>query len=160
MLTIQIHERLDEAFSPKTVKIGDTVWMAENLSVDDGGDGIYTDDKGTVYYSRDAAVRIARSISGWHLPDKKEWEAANAKTRDLMSALNIKLNGYYSIGDLGQDYFDKGRDAYFWTPKKLCDDGSWGMYAYFAKWNGYKLAFLTNPADDSGFMTSIRLVKD
>lgn len=73
MLKIRVHERRNEAFSPKTIKIGDQVWMAENLDIDDGGEGIKVRN-GNTYYDWDAAVRVASNIKGWHLPTLSEFE--------------------------------------------------------------------------------------
>ena len=71
-LKIRVHERLNESFNPKTAKIGDHVWMAENLAIDDGGEGIIKKN-GETYYTWRAANRIADSIPGWHLPSNNEW---------------------------------------------------------------------------------------
>lgn len=54
--------------------------MAVNLDIDDGLGGIYAynNDEGNVatygrLYTWDAAVRVAASIDGWHLPSDAEW---------------------------------------------------------------------------------------
>lgn len=73
MLKIRVHERLNEAFNPKTVKIGNQVWMAENLAIDDGGEGIKVRN-GNTYYDWDAAKRVSESIPGWHLPSIAEFQ--------------------------------------------------------------------------------------
>lgn len=63
------------------VSIGTQKWMAKNLDIDDGGEGIRvrTDlivngiNFGTqYYYTWDAANRIASNIPGWHLPNKDD----------------------------------------------------------------------------------------
>lgn len=56
-----------------TVKIGDQVWTARNLDIDDGGEGIYHLN-GETYYTWDAAVRVCGKLNGWHLPTNKEWD--------------------------------------------------------------------------------------
>ena len=61
----------------KSVKIGNQVWMQENLAIDDGDEGItYNPDNGQYYYTWDAAMRVATSINGWHLPSAEEWNTA------------------------------------------------------------------------------------
>lgn len=64
------------------VTIGIQTWLAKNLAIDDGGTGITIVDNVTAngvnfgtqyYYTWDAAVRVASSIEGWHLPTDNEW---------------------------------------------------------------------------------------
>jgi len=62
------------------VTIGTQTWKVKNLDIDDGGDGIYAynDDESNVatygrLYTWDAAMRIANSVDGWHLPTDAEW---------------------------------------------------------------------------------------
>jgi len=62
------------------VTIGTQTWMTVNLDVDDGGEGIYAynnDESNVATYGRlytwDAAIRVAASIDGWHLPSDAEW---------------------------------------------------------------------------------------
>ena len=62
------------------VIIGTQTWMAKNMSIDDSQGGIYTQtvNYGTgdvieYYYTWDAAIRIANSIHGWHLPTEAEF---------------------------------------------------------------------------------------
>lgn len=66
-----------------SVTIGTQVWTSKNLDIDDGGEGIYTNelhdvngvDLGTqYYYTWNAAIRVANSIEGWHLPTSAEWD--------------------------------------------------------------------------------------
>jgi uncharacterized protein (TIGR02145 family) len=62
------------------VIIGTQTWMVKNLDIDDGLGGIYAynnDEANVATYGRlytwDAAVRVAASIEGWHLPSDAEW---------------------------------------------------------------------------------------
>ncbi len=58
-------------FAPKTVKIYNTEWMAENLAIDDGKGGIFVAKDGTHYYTLEAAQRIAKSL-GWRIPSYQD----------------------------------------------------------------------------------------
>lgn len=62
------------------VTIGTQTWMSVNLDVDDGLGGIYAyanNEANVATYGRlytwNAAVRVAASIDGWHLPSDAEW---------------------------------------------------------------------------------------
>lgn len=62
------------------VTIGTQTWKVKNLDVDDGLGGIYAydnDESNVATYGRlytwDAAMRVAASIDGWHLPSDAEW---------------------------------------------------------------------------------------
>lgn len=63
--------------------INGQIWMTENLAYDDGGEGITSRDIPNVngvslgtqyYYTWPAAMRIASSINGWHLPTSGEYK--------------------------------------------------------------------------------------
>lgn len=69
------------------VTIGTQTWMAKNLAINDGGAGISVINDVTAnnvnfgtqhYYTWDAAVRVANSIQGWHLPSKSEFETLSS----------------------------------------------------------------------------------
>lgn len=162
MLTIKVHERRNEAFNPKTVKIGDDVWMAENLAVDDGGDGIHFNEETKMYYyDWNAAKRIADSIPGWHLPSIGEWAVACDKYRikpiyyigdednaqKLYARLKVKLAGYCF-----EDFYNVGSVASFWT-----DEDSSG--------NADTVVFDTNATIEHSLISkkccnTVRLIKD
>lgn len=169
-LRIRVHEHVNEAFSPKTVKIGNHVWMAENLNVDDGGKGIYHNpENNEYYYTWDAAMRVAKSILGWHLPTAIEWnEAALAcgaievpykdgsnpnyndydDAQELKDKLDVKLAGYYN-----GSFHSVGYDTYFWTSTECSSTSAYHRY------------FNTNTSMDSDddskyYGSSVRLVKD
>lgn len=144
--------------------IGAQTWMKENLAVDDGGEGIYFNEKtGEHYYTWEAAVRIAKSIPGWHLPTDEEWvEAAEAcgATPDsngdytgvekLKSKLNISLTGFRSYGS----FYSLGRSAFFWTATENSPAA-----AYYRNFNmGASMG--SYYYDKTGYAFSVRLVKD
>ena len=162
MLTIKVHERRNEAFNPKTVKIGDDVWMAENLAIDDGGDGIrFNEETKMYYYDWNAAKRIADSIPGWHLPSIGEWAVACDKYRikpiyyigdednaqKLYARLKVKLAGYCF-----ENFYNVGSVASFWT-----DEDSSG--------NADTVVFDTNATIEHSLISkkccnTVRLIKD
>lgn len=62
------------------VTIGSQTWKVKNLNIDDGLGGIYAynnDEANVTTYGRlytwAAALRVAASIDGWHLPSDAEW---------------------------------------------------------------------------------------
>lgn len=150
------------SFNPDAVKIGDQVWMSKNLAIDDGGEGIFYNPKNKEhYYTWDAAVRIAKAISGWHLPSVDEWnEACEAcgvepidgrgyveDARELNDRLKVLPAGYYT-----GSFYGVGSYAYFWT---FTESGSDAYSRYFD--TGATMRQSTS-SKDRGF--SVRLVKD
>lgn len=99
------------------VTIGSQIWMSKNLAIDDGQGGIYTQtvnygqgDVVEYYYIWDAAVRVAASISGWHLPSQTEWNTLTT-TAGGNSNAGKKLKATY-----GWKYsYAKGTDDFGFT---------------------------------------------
>lgn len=54
------------------VTIGNQVWKKHNLAINDNGGGI-TVVNGEYYYTQDAAIRVAATVTGWHLPSPEEF---------------------------------------------------------------------------------------
>lgn len=86
-----------------TVTIGNLEWMKYNLAIDDEGVGVYSYDE-TAYgfgiqyfYTHEAAVRIANSLEGWHLPT---WTDATT----LINSLGVGETASYKL-----------RSTYGWT---------------------------------------------
>ena len=158
------------------VTIGTQTWMSKNLAIDDGGEGIYTQTvnygNGNIteyYYTWDAAVRVANSISGWHLPTSSEWAALETAVGGYSNGNKIKsttgweydANGTddfgfaaYPAGYRGSDGFiSLGSNARFWKDYEysaseayfcLLNTGSYIQSGYYLKTMGY----------------SVRLIKD
>ena len=155
----------------KSVKIGNQEWMAENLAVDDGGEGIYYNEKNKqYYYTWDAAMRVAKSIPGWHLPSVEEWNAAAEAcgaiivdngfkddphmrdyegTEKLYDTLRVLPAGRCSYGG----FYNVGTHAYFWSAVER--DSDLAYYRYF----GTRVTMHRGmDIKDCGF--SVRLVTD
>ena len=159
-----------EDFAPKTVKIGDQIWMNNNLAIDDGGDGItINQETGEHYYTWDAAKRVSEKIKGWHLPTIAEWDflAANAGGREVCGNKLKAASGWDDDGN-GTDDFgfsalpagnyngsfgNLGSYAYFWTATE--DGSSYAYYRYF-----YTGASMNSRNDYKYNQYSVRLVKD
>lgn len=138
------------------VTIGTQTWMAKNLAIDDGGGGIYHEDNvsangvnfGTqYYYNRDAAVRVANSIDGWHLPSLDELNTLitycggdTAATYKLKSTYgwNSANNGTddygfcaLPVGDAYTSSCSVGSLSYFCSNDTLWQQGTTYYYAKY-----------------------------
>ena len=160
-----------KAFNPRTVRIGRQAWMADNLAIDDGGEGIYYNkDNNQYYYTWDAAVRVAKSIPGWHLPSAEEWntaaEACGATVadnkwkddpymRDYEGTENLydKLRVLPVGGYFGGSFDFVGSYAYFWSATE-----NYSSYAYDRYFGTSDTVNQDALLKDYGF--SVRLVKD
>jgi uncharacterized protein (TIGR02145 family) len=159
-----------EDFAPKTVKIGDQIWMNKNLAIDDGGDGItINQETGEHYYTWDAAKRVVEKIKGWHLPTIAEWDflAANAGGCEVCGNKLKAASGWDDNGN-GTDDFgfsalpagyyngsfrNLGSYAYFWTATEYNSS-----IAYFRNFNTG--ASVNSNNYSKNYQYSVRLVKD
>lgn len=153
-----------------TVKIGAQTWTAANLDIDDGGEGIYKNpDNNETYYTWDAAMRVAESIPGWHLPSAIEWNeaalACGATERPYTG--NSNRNDYRDVQELKDElgvkpagrrvnssFNDVGRNAYFWTATESSTASAYSRFfsagTLMDSYSNYK----------TSFAYSVRLVKD
>lgn len=167
----------DPPFPYQTVQIGNQIWMAENLHEDDGNSGIETVQSviadgyelgPQTYYTYEAAVRIANSIDGWHLPTLAEWQelqtyfdnrAANARSTTGWSrgngtntlGLNIQPVGRFDTTVWGS-LSAVGLEANLWCYN--VDDPSQGKGIFFYYWG------VSNGGWGNYHGNSVRLVKD
>jgi uncharacterized protein (TIGR02145 family) len=160
------------------VTIGTQTWMAKNLDIDDELGGIYTQtvnygqgDVVEYYYTWEAAVRIAASIPGWHLPTAAEWVTlANAVGGTSVAGTKLKSTTGWSEGNGTDDFgfaafpagyhsdsfYNVGSIVYFWTATEATEySSSLAYYRYFNTDASMHSNFFTK-----SFGYSVRLVKD
>ena len=160
------------------VTIGSQIWASENLAINDGHGGIYTQTvnhgQGNVteyYYTWEAAVRVAATVQGWHLPTRAEWDT-------LVSAINgqsdagTKLKSTYGwTSGNGTDNYgftalpdgwrnptygwfsDLGKFAYFWEASEFDADTADECYMD----TGSRVRFGVGTKTSA---LSVRLIKD
>jgi len=98
---------------PEEVTIGTQTWKRFNLAINDGGDGIVEKDvtyNGVnlgkqYYYSRAAAIRIANTINGWHVPSYSEWNTLRSYAGGN-STCGAKLKANFAWKQGGNDEYN------------------------------------------------------
>lgn len=112
------------------VTIGNQVWKTHNLAINDNGGGIIVSN-GEYYYSQDAAIRVAATVTGWHLPSTEEFNTlitnaggfnglASTETwtyggGDNSSGFNALAKGYIFTIAGGNDPLKVGTNATYWS---------------------------------------------
>ena len=137
----------------KTVKIGDQVWMAENLNYAGPNDDIsrcYEDvpatcEAGGRLYSLSVADTVCPS--GWHLPKKEEFEILLATVGGIDTASNVLR----SISGWKNDY--SGSDAYGFSAVPTGGALIESNYGPFFSYSGYNAYFFSS----DGYVFSINL---
>ena len=179
-----------------SVTIGTQTWMTKNLNIDDGQGGVYIVENVEAnglnmgkqyYYTPEAAIRIANSIPGWHLPSKEEfqtlasyvgtnsasklkstsgWDNNANGTDDYL--FNGEPTGYVINNDLndndltGMTFHDNGLILTCWSSTRERVHPDMSMYAYYA----LNLTYNSNDIYVSGNilynceLSSVRLIKD
>lgn len=161
-----------------SVKIGNQIWMSQNLAIDDGNGGIYTqtvqydvyseEEVVEYYYTWAAAVRVANSVQGWHLPTRSEWDTL-ASTVGTNPGTKLKSTYGWSSGNGTDNYgfsaFPAGRrysssfsnfgtKSYFWTT----DERS-SVTAFYRSF-GTGQSITSDYSNKTNYCYSVRLVKD
>lgn len=164
---------IKDSFHYKTVQIGNQIWMAETLQLDDGGDGIYIIYDCTInginygdvyYYTCAAATRVAQTVDGWHLPTKSEVDelVQYVNNGNYNSTLCTKMKSTTGWGS-------NGTDDYGWNAKPLgmIDHGGESLGNESTMWqtNNYRW-YMTNSnstnnsTESDYYQYPIRLIKD
>jgi uncharacterized protein (TIGR02145 family) len=159
----------------KTVKIGDQVWMAQNLNFETDSSFCYNDeDSNCAKYGRLYRWAVAGSVcpSGWHLPSKTEWEtlfsavggeSTAGKALKSSSGWSSSGNGTDDFGfsalpagELDDDiYSGKEQGAFIWSSTK--GDSELVAYALHLYYE-YGAAIFGYYNKDFGF--SVRCIQD
>lgn len=163
------------------VRIGTQTWKNVNLAIDDGQGGITAYNVGVVngvdlgtqyYYTQAAAVRIANSITGWHLPSKTEYQTlidfigsstAGTKLKSTSGWYNSGNGtddygfnglpvGYYTAGGFHHSVSDKGHLTYFLTATEGGEIYKCGLVS--------TLEYVIIKTVSDGDQYSVRLIKD
>lgn len=171
---LSIFENIPEPpFPYQTIQIGNQIWMAETLKLDDGGEGIYTIDNCTIngvnygtvyYYTCAAATRVAELVAGWHLPSKSEVDTLvqYVNNGSYNSTLCTKMKST-------SGWSNNGTDDYGWNAKPLgmIDHGRESIGNEYTMWqsNNYRWYITNNNSTSNGnesdsYQYPIRLIKD
>ena len=114
----------------KTVKIGEQVWMAENLNYEAKDSKCYNNDPANCkkygrLYNWETAMKACPS--GWHLPGNAEWEYLwefSGQNRRKFTATNASVDPDYNGTD---DYgFSAMYGGYGWSDGDFKDIGNYG----------------------------------
>lgn len=158
------------------VTIGSQTWMSKNLAIDDGQGGIYTQTvnygQGNVteyYYTWEAAVRVAATVQGWHLPTTAEWDTLATYVGGTdVAGTKLKSTTGWSSGNgtddfgfsalpagrqIGGSFYNLGSNAYFWTANE-----SSSLYGYNRYFDTAASMYSSNSYKT--YRYSVRLVKD
>ena len=166
-----------------TVKIGNQVWMAENLAYEPyGGKSFAYDYKDDLVgklgrlYTWDTAISVCPD--GWHLPEgweyselysifgtmkkaggalknggTKEWNTPNTGASNT-SGFNVLPGGAYS-GKLYLTFNSIGKQAYFWTSTEVDDKSARVLQFGYNHAAAYDLGF-----HPKNWALSVRCLKD
>ena len=132
----------------KSVKIGDDVWMAENLNYKTDSSWCHENDesKCKIYgrlYIWEAATKACPS--GWHLPDTAEWNRLESAVGRFLSAEKLKSKtGWYESDDINRNGTDTHGFSALPGGERL---NSFGIHAVFTPL-GY--GFWWSATDDYG----------
>ncbi len=118
-----------KAIPTDTIRIGDQVWMRNNLSIPVTNsfwyerDSIANQPNGRLYFF---SAAMAACPAGWHLPTDEEWQLLidhyggdSLAARELLqggsSGMELTLAGYRSANSSNDLFGKKGEQGFYWT---------------------------------------------
>jgi uncharacterized protein (TIGR02145 family) len=137
------------------IKIGEQVWMRDNLKYKD-----------TIFYDyksekkNDTLKLVASCPDGWHLPTLIEWNQlfttlgrVNAANRlQEENSFDCLLNGRYNADIKSVE--NRGTHAYYWTSTVRDENTMWTIFIFYG-------SGMTSKIDgDKRYGYSIRCIKD
>jgi len=171
----------------KTVKIGEQVWMAENLNYETESSMCYDKDPANCQkYGRlyDWGTALSVCPSGWHLPSKDEWQTlvdldkkagkylkaksgwennGNGTDNYGFSALPGGQCGFNCETDYGGctigNFSSVGHYGNWWTATE-CEDCGDSEGAYTQSISDESVINSNNSSYSSGHLLSVRCIKD
>lgn len=176
-----IVEPVFEEYIIEEVTIGPQTWMAKNLAIDDGGEGIRiehitytlngeTFNWGTQYfYTQAAAIRIANSTTaeGWHLPSTAEFVyltnyALGSKKLKSITGWQYSNPGGNGTDDYGFTMLPVGQYSNSTASNNRLGQNScyWTTtngVNYWATWSNNNF---TTGESNTGTFNPVRLIKD
>lgn len=158
-----------QGHSYTTVKIGEQIWMAENLNYKTpDGSYCYSDDSSSCdemgrLYTWQAAKQAAEDIDGWHLPSKEEWNVLLAVCgEDSVGFVNItsrelRFRPVWAGARVSDgEYRARGMGANFWSSTPSDTDTTLAFSV--AVMNARKIISVHNYPQNNA--CSVRLVRD
>jgi len=153
----------------KTVKIGEQVWMAENLNYEAEGSRCYDDkpancEKYGRLYNWNTALKVCPK--GWHLPSEAEWETLKVSVGGASGGEHLKTNDWGGLDTYGFSALPGGwgfSDGHFYDVGK---QGSWWSSSEISTNNAYNLSIVSSyiyiyPGDNiKDVLFSVRCLKD
>jgi len=151
----------------KTVKIGNQVWMAENLNYNAGsGSWCYDENSSNCnkygrLYDWEAAKKACPA--GWHLPSKSEFEtllnnygsegsnAYNALIPSGSSGFSVLFGGWRNFSG---NFYNIGYYGFFWSSSPFDSNYAWRLYVT----SNFKNTNMNSSSRSVGF--SVRCLQD